>query len=966
LSKEFKEVKPQVNFPAVEEEILSLWKEQEIFAKTLQKDAPKGNFVFLEGPPSANAKPGLHHILARSFKDIAARYKTMQGFHVDRKAGWDTHGLPVEIAVEKSLNISGKPQIENIVPGDKRASIEKFNALARETVLVYQDEWEKLTERMGFWLDMEHPYVTYHSDYVESLWWVIKQIDEKGFLDLGHKVLPYCPRCGTALSSHEVAQGYQDVTDKSVYVKFELKDEPGTFLVAWTTTPWTLPGNVALAVGEKIAYVQVAFEGQKLILAKELAAKVLPEAVIEKEIKASDLIGKEYMPLFEGVDLGQTADKKAYYVLPASFVTTEDGTGIVHTAVMYGEDDYELGKQYDLPQVHTVDENGNFNQLVPKFQGEPAKDPRTEALIINYLKEKGLLLKEEKYLHSYPFCWRCGHALLYYARSSWFVLMSKLRNELLANNEKINWIPEHIKEGRFGEWLREVKDWAFSRDRYWGTPLPIWIANDDPSDRIVVGSFDELRSLAKDPKLVGTDFDPHRPFIDDIELIRDGKTYVRVPQVADVWFDSGSAPFAQWHYPFENSEKIDKGEAYPADYISEAIDQTRGWFYTLLAVSTLLAKEPACKNVVVLGHIRDKQGKKMSKSVGNVVDPWEVANSVGMDAVRWYFFSLNDPGEYKNFDLDGIKEYIRKVFITTWNSYSFFVTYAKIDNYQPEPLPAKLENPLDNWLVARLNQTVSVATEALDKFDYLKSAREIEEFIDDLSNWYIRRSRRRFWKSESDTDKAQAYATLYHTLMTLTKLMSPFAPFIPEAIYQNLKIDTDPESVHLSIWPEAGSVDEALIKDMAKVRELVEAGLRLRDEAKLKIRQPLASFTIDTTLDAGLKELIADELNVKEVKDGKTISLDTKLTDELMREGMMRETVRAIQAARKNSGFAVTDRIELQWYSSESSAKEMFETFVETIANEVLADKVEMAAAALSDTVKFDQGELTFAINVIS
>lgn len=971
-NKEFAEVKSLVNLPELETRVLDFWRDRKIFEASLAKESPQGKFVFLEGPPTANAKPGIHHVLARVFKDAIPRYKTMRGYHVERKAGWDTHGLPVEIEIEKKLGISGKQQIENIVPGDPVASIKKFNEMAKESVMQYKADWEKLTERVGFWLDMEHPYITYDSNYVESLWNIIKKINDKGLLEKGFKIMPYCPRCGTALSSHEVAQGYQEVEEKSVYIKFELVDEPGTYLLAWTTTPWTLPGNVALAVGSGMDYAEVEKDGEKLILAKELVSQVMGEDTkIIREISAQDLVGKHYKPLFDFIDLGKESGKDAYYVVSANFVGTTEGTGIVHIAPMYGEDDFKVGDEHDLPKIHTVSEDGKFLPVVSKWAGRSIvegdhKDHNLEKEIVAELSGRGLLFSELAYTHDYPFCWRCGTPLLYYARPSWFVMMTRLREQLIANNELVNWVPANIKDGRFGEWLKEVKDWAFSRDRYWGTPLPVWVNIEDEKDIIVVGSFAELRELAKDASKVGTDFDPHRPFIDEIEIVKDGKTYKRVPEVADVWFDSGSASFAQCHYPFENAETIDSGSDFPVDYICEAIDQTRGWFYTLLAVSTILDKGPAYKNVVVLGHILDKNGKKMSKSKGNVIDPWVVADDTGIDALRWYFFSVNDPGLYTSFDLEGVKETVRKQFLTLWNSYSFFITYARIDQYQPQELPKKFSNVLDAWLIARLNETITKVTADLEGYDMMRATREINAFIDDLSNWYIRRSRRRFWKSESDIDKNEAYATLYRTLMTTAQLMAPFAPFMTEEIYQNLKLAGAPESIHLTDWPTAGEVDEKLITDMASVRDLVEQGLRLREEAKLKIRQPLASFTVDKELTPGLAEVLRDELNVKDVILGKSVSLDTQLTDELLAEGMMRETVRFIQELRKKTGLAVTDKIALQWQSDNEVIIKMWETYNQLIAKEVLAETITRADNISEGKIlKLADSELIIDINGI-
>jgi len=927
----FKRIDPKLDIPKQELEVLKFWDEEKIFQQSLdiRKDAKR--YVFYEGPPTANGKPGIHHLIARHFKDLFPRFKTMQGFLVERKAGWDTHGLPVEIGVEKELGLKNKQDIE-------KYGVAKFNQKAKESVWQYKELWEEFTRRSGYWLDLDNPYITYDPKYMESIWRVFKQIHEKGLLYQGHKVVPYCTRCGTALSSHEVAQGYKEVKENSVYIKFKLKDEDNTYILAWTTTPWTLPGNVALAVGKDVEYVKVKSDDDFLILAKDLVEKVLGEgSEIVETFKGSELLDKEYEPLFPGAI---EAEEKAWYILPADFVTTEDGTGVVHTAVMYGEDDYNLGAEVGLPKVHTVSKDGLFLPSVKKWAGKYVKDPEVEKEIIQDLKDRNLLLKEEEYAHDYPFCWRCDAPLLYYAMDSWFIRMSDLRKQLQDNNRDINWVPKHIQEGRFGEWLKEVKDWAISRDRFWGTPLPIWVNND--GEQICIGSFEELRSLAKDPDRVPEDFDPHKPFVDEIVLEKDGKEYTRVPEVIDVWFDSGAMPFAQWHYDFENQDRIDKGLSFPADFICEAIDQTRGWFYTLLAISTLLDKGTPYKNVVVLGHILDKHGKKMSKSKGNVVDPWEIFENYGSDIARWYFYTINQPGLPKNFDKDVLPQITRKFVLTLWNTLSFFVMYANLDDFEPKnEAPEKVDNPLDEWILTELYQTLDSVTTNLENYDVLKSATAIEALVENLSNWYVRRSRKRFWKSTDDTDKLQAYQTLYWVLKNISLMLAPFMPMVAEMVYEVVKQGDDPKSVHLCDWPAMNEKyrDQKVIDDMEKVREVVELGHNLREEAKIKVRQPLAKISItEKDLPETHITLIKDELNVKAVELGaKESVLDSNITPDLEMEGMAREIVRAVQALRKNTGLEVSDRINLYFDSSDEIVSKTFDEFADYIKTEVLA-----------------------------
>jgi len=948
------------NFPQMEEELLKNWEAEKIFEKTIAKDAPKGRFVFFEGPPTANGKPGIHHVEARAFKDCILRYRTMQGYFVDRKAGWDTHGLPVEIEVEKQLGFSGKKDIENF-------GIEPFNKKCRESVWKYLEEWRSITKRIGFWLDLEKPYVTYHSEYVESLWWIIKQIWDKGLLYQDYKVVPYCPRCGTSLSSHEVAQGYKEVEDPAIYIKFKVTKlvdgsapiEP-EFLVAWTTTPWTLPANVALAVGVDMTYVKVKNNGVYLWVAKSRVEEVTQgdyEIVDEKE--GAHLVGMEYEPLYDFTKkkMVGTAEenKRAWYVVPADFVSLDDGSGIVHTAVMYGIEDFELGQKLGLPKIHLVGLDGKMTDDCGQFAGLFVKD--ADPKITEDLTVRGLILAQEKIKHTYPFCWRCKSPLIYYAKDSWYIRMSSLRDKLIEGNDNINWEPDYIKEGRFGEWLREIKDWAFSRERFWGTPLPIWVCG--CGEKTCIGSFEELRTRATDSLPFGEGrgevevFDPHRPFVDDIliKCEKCGGQMKRVPDVCDVWFDSGCMPFAQWHYPFENKEKIDptspgsegQATAYPADYISEAIDQTRGWFYTLLAVATLLGKERPYKNVICLGLMQDAKGKKMSKSIGNVVDPVETVNKYGADAVRWYMYSINQPGDSKRFDLKSLDEMVKKVFMILWNVMTFYELYEGTGR-QSSPFGGGKEGVgvLDRWVLARLNQLIKESTEQLDNYKITEPVRAIADFINDLSTWFVRRSRDRF-KGADEADKAAAISTLRECLLGITKLMAPFAPFLADAIY--LRLNGGRASVHLEDWPtaEVELIDEKLLDRMARARSVVSKILEKRAESGRPVRQPLASATVwlpEGELDAELIEIIKNEVNVKIIvieKGEYNVELDVNLTPELLREGMARDMIRRINEMRKNNKLTIEDRIEIYFESADVEAQKMIKEHSETIKTGTLA-----------------------------
>ncbi|MFA6537013.1 MAG: isoleucine--tRNA ligase [Patescibacteria group bacterium] len=922
-------------FALNEEKIIESWNQNKIFEKTLAKNSPKGNFVFFEGPPTANGRPGIHHILARAFKDVICRFRTMQGYHVERKAGWDTHGLPVELQVEKALGISGKPDIE-------KYGIEAFNEKCKESVWQYKKEWEDLTRRIGFWLDLENPYITYDNNYIESLWWILKEINNKGLLYSGYKVVPQCPRCGTALSSHEVAQGYKNVEENSVFMKFKVKNEENTYLLSWTTTPWTLPGNVALAVGGDIIYTKVLYNGEKLILAKNLLEKVLKsDFEIIEEMTGEKLKGIKYEPLFPGyLDAGE---KDAWFVETADFVTTVDGTGIVHTAVMYGEDDFNFGKKYNLPFVHTVDEAGKFKNSVTKWVGKFVKNKEVEKEIIADLKERNLLFGELIYAHDYPFCWRCDTPLLYYAKDSWFIKVSAKKDQLLKNNKQINWVPEHIKEGRFGEWLKNINDWSISRQRYWGTPIPIWQC-DSCKETEVMGSFAELeKKVGSLPKNKNNEFDIHRPFIDELTYkCSCGGTMKRTPDVFDCWFDSGAMPFAQHHYPFENQDLVDKNIQFPAEYISEAIDQTRGWFYTLLAVSTMLDKGVPYKNVICLGHIRDKEGKKMSKSKGNVVDPWMIADKYGIDALRLHLFTVNQPGDPKNFDEKDVADVLRKSVMLFGNVVNFYEMY-KTDIASH----AKSENILDKWIISKYQLLNQKLTNDLENYHVFEAGRSLLEFIDELSTWYVRRSRDRF-KIEG-IDKNSAEATLLYIIENVSKIMAPFMPFAGESFF--LRVNKTLESVHLADWPKYDDdlIDLDLIKDMDFVRQVVELGLAARDEAKIKVRQPLrrAFYKIKHFLPE-YEKIIAEELNVWEVsffeeKMGGSfveksngavyLSLDIEIDEELKNEGMIRDLTRQINNLRKNEGLTINDKVVLLYETDSKILKNLF-------ANDKLREKL--------------------------
>ncbi|MFR4986178.1 MAG: isoleucine--tRNA ligase [Lachnospirales bacterium] len=859
----YDKVLTNLDFVEREKEILSFWKDNKIFEKSIESRKDGEVFTFFDGPPTANGKPHIGHILTRVVKDIIPRYKTMKGYKVLRKAGWDTHGLPVELEIEKKLGISGKPQIEEY-------GVEPFIKQCKDSVFTYESLWRTMSDRVGFWADMDNPYVTYHNSYIESVWWALKQIWDKGLLYKGHKIVPYCPRCGTSLSSHEVAQGYKDVKDKSAYAKFLVKGTTNEFLLAWTTTPWTLPSNVALTVNADECYVKVALNDEKYILAEALVSKVFGEEetpeVIQK-CKGIELKGLEYEPLFDyAKDI--VKDQKAYYVVCDSYVTLTDGTGIVHCAPAFGEDDARVGKDNNLPFVQLVNEEGKFLKEVTDWAGVFVKDADED--IIKKLKQENKLLKAENYEHSYPFCWRCDTPLLYYARDTWFIAMTKVRDMLVKNNNTVNWMPDNIKQGRFGNFLENVIDWGLSRERYWGTPLPIWECSCGHKEAI--GSIEQLKSMSSD---CPEDIELHKPYIDNVHLNcpKCSQKMTRVTEVIDCWFDSGCMPFAQWHYPFENEEIFKQN--FPADFISEAIDQTRGWFYTLMAISTLLFDKSPYKNVIVLGHVQDKDGKKMSKHTGNVVDPWTILDKQGADAVRWYFYTNSSPWLPNRFYEEAVNEGQRKFMGTLWNTYAFFVLYANIDNFDPNNYTLEYDKlpPMDKWILSKLNSLVKFIDDGLENYKLTETSRAMSEFVDELSNWYVRRSRERFWGKDMPQDKINAYMTLYTVLVTLTKLSAPFTPFIAESIYQNLvcKVSkNEPESVHLCDFPtyDEKLIDKKLEEDMDTVLSIVVAGRSGRNTANIKNRQPIGNMFVksNNTLDNMFIDIIKDELNIKNVE----------------------------------------------------------------------------------------------------
>jgi len=1012
----FHPVGSKVNFPQLEEKILGLWREKNVFERSVEARRGGPRFVLYEGPPTANGSPGIHHVLARVFKDIIPRYKAMKGYWTPRIAGWDTHGLPVELEVERELGFSSKADIEKF-------GIDKFNARCRESVFGYLKEWEALTERIAYWIDLKHPYITMDNNYIETCWWAMKQMWDRGLIYQGYKVTPHCPRCGTSLSSHEVALGYRDdAEDPSVYIKFKVvkgsiagsevrdrlfnlfhaSDKPAYFL-AWTTTPWTLPGNTALAVAADAEYSVLEGDKDYLILASILVEKVgLEGCKVIYRLKGEDLVGGggkeaiEYEPLFNPHEFGverrrfkqffnsateqwhwelqvQGAPKQpvfggpslTYKVIDTDFVSMEDGTGIVHIAPAYGEVDYEAGKDNDLDFVHTVDLQGKVIGTYP-FAGKFVKEADED--IIADLKSRGLLFRSEKIRHTYPFCWRCETPLLYYAKQTWYIRTTAVKDDLIARNDEINWYPEHIKYGRFGDWLQNNVDWAFSRERYWGTPLPVWCC-ESCGNYECVGSVRELESKSgfsgfKQP------LDLHRPFVDELTFncSKCGATMMRLPEVIDCWFDSGAMPIGQYHYPFDNDTLLEDGR-FPANYISEAVDQTRGWFYSLHAISTLLFNRPCFKNVICLGHILDARGEKMSKAKGNVIEPWAVVNKYGADALRWYFLTATPPGNVRRFSEDVVAEVTRHFFLTLWNVYSFFVTYANIDHFIPSAEGASVEQlELDRWIISELNQLIIDVDAGLDAYNPTEAGRKIEDFVDALSNWYVRRSRRRFWKGESDTDKLAAYSTLYECLVTLSKLLAPFTPFLAEELYQNLVCPVFPEapnSVHLADFPVADmtKIDKQLANDTRLAMKISSLGRAARSQAGIKVRQPLAKVVVKVESSRERESLerlmpqVLEELNVKSLEfadeaaeldkpgyvvsseGGYMVAVSTELSPELKAEGMAREIVRRLQTMRRSAGFDIADHI-ITYYRGKAYVRRVMMDFADYIKQETLSQQL--------------------------
>ncbi|MBC2400194.1 isoleucyl-tRNA synthetase [Clostridium tetanomorphum] len=857
----YKKIDNSRSFVQMERDVLDAWGKENIIEKNFDLNKDGEYFTFYDGPPTANGKPHVGHVLTRVIKDLIPRYKVMKGYRVLRKAGWDTHGLPVELEIEKKLGISGKQQIENY-------GVEKFIKECKESVFSYSNMWKDMSEKLAFWVDMDNPYVTYHNDYIESVWWALKQMWNKELLYKGHKVIPYCPRCGTALSSHEVAQGYKDVKEASAFAKFKVKGEENKYILAWTTTPWTLPSNVALAVNKTYDYVEVINNNEHLILAKQLLNVLEGEYEVVKEFKGEEILGLEYEQLFKFY----TPEEKAFYVVHGDFVTLSDGTGVVHMAPAYGEDDNIVCKKHGLPLINLVDGEGKFIDCVEPWKGLFVK--KADAKIIEYMKEKGILYKSEKFSHSYPHCWRCDTPLLYYPKDSWFVRMTSLRDKLLENNNNVNWYPDNIRTGRFGKFLENVIDWGISRDRYWGTPLPIWEC--ECGHRECIGSIAELKEKGIN---VPENIELHKPYIDNVKLScpHCNKEMNRTGEVIDCWFDSGSMPFAQHHYPFENKEIFESN--FPAQFISEAVDQTRGWFYTLMAISTSLFDTNPFENCIVLGHVLDKHGIKMSKHKGNVVDPFEVLDKVGADACRWHFYTASAPWLPTRFSVEDVEETQRKFLSTLWNVYSFYVLYAELDNFNPlEYKKFVSENVMDKWIVSRLNTLIKDVEDHMDGYRITQAALAIENFVDELSNWYVRRNRSRFWSAKLTDDKIGAYVTLYRVLTTLSLIAAPFIPFVTEEIYSNLvkSLNNDvPESVHLCKWPKYDEtlMDVELEREMAEAYKIVKLGRSARNGANMKNRQPLSKMLISSkSLPEYYGDIIKDELNIKEVLFGADLS----------------------------------------------------------------------------------------------
>jgi isoleucyl-tRNA synthetase len=868
MAKKFKEIK-QLTYPKAEVEILNWWKENSVFEKSLKSREDGIPFTFYEGPPTANGKPGIHHVMARTVKDLFCRYKTLKGFKVERKGGWDTHGLPVEIEVEKELGLEGRSQVEDF-------GVAEYNKKCRESVLKYKDLWDNLTKRMGYWVDLDHPYVTFENDYIESLWWAFKQLYDKNLVYKGYKIQWYSPGSGTVLSSHEVSLGYKETQDPSIYVKFPLDADPNVYFLAWTTTPWTIISNMALAVNPDLDYVKIRITVDDSAEHYILAEKCLDNAIdhdyeIVDKYKGEELIGWIYNPVFDYA-LKEHKKESAWRVISADYVTTEEGTGVVHTAPAFGADDFESCKKNDIPMFNPIDREGRFDETITEFAGQWFKEADKD--ISRAIKEKGLMYKHETYLHNYPFDWRKGTPLMSYPVESWFIKTTSVKDKMVAINKKINWKPETTGTGRFGTWLENNVDWAVSRQRYWGTPIPIWVSDKDPDYIECIGSIEELKKKAS---LSGkSDLDLHRPYIDEITWkAPGGGTMKRIPDLLDVWFDSGAMPFAQWHYPFQNKDTFKTN--FPADFIAEGVDQTRGWFYTLHALGTMLFDKPAYKNVVSNGLVLDENGEKMSKSKGNSVDPFEMLQTYGADTVRWYMMSNSSPWENLRFSTDGLKDTQRKFFNTIVNVYSFFGMYANIDGfrYSGSPLPVSERPEMDRWIISRLNTTVKLVDEHLEDYEPTKAARAIEKYVEELSNWYVRRNRRRFWKEGKSIDKTSAYQTLYECLVSLAKLISPTAPFFGEWLYQQLNDVTgqDEISVHLSFYPtvEETAIDKQLERKMQVARTVSSIVLRIRNQIDINVRQPLSKIILplnkeDRSMVESVKHIILDEVNVKDIR----------------------------------------------------------------------------------------------------